>query len=293
MTTKLVRQLLFSAILMAIAAAGTLAVYQPANAAEESGSVGIEGKISAPPPTQAATITLPRTGTTTTTSPITVTGLCPNGVIVKVFKNNVFAGATPCVNGSYSIQIDLFGGRNEIISRVFDDLDQQGPDSEKVIVFYPISTSDAISRVSLTSTFAKKGANPGQTLTWPIILSGGTAPYAITVDWGDGKTPDVISQQFPGEFNISHVYDSPGVYTIIVRASDKNGGVAFLQLIGVANGDVTQSNAQGNNTGGSSGLSKTRILWQPALLTIPLLITSFYLGKKHQLQILRRRLERQ
>lgn len=280
----------YIAVLTAALAFFALVPSNYAKAAEESGSVGIEGKISAPPPTQAATITFPSNGSVINTGQVTVTGICPADVIVKVFKNNVFAGASPCVNGSYSVQIDLFGGTNELIARVFDDLDQQGPDSNKVTVTYPISQFEAGQRITLTSTFAKRGANPGSTLTWPIILSGGTGPYAITVDWGDGKTPDVLSQEFAGTFNIEHVYDSPGVYTIIVRAADKNGSVAFLQLIGIANGAVTQDNL---GTGGENGLIKTKtiILWQPVLATIPIIAAAFWLGRRHELQVLRKRLE--
>lgn len=279
----------FSSVIAVIGLLVILITPYYAQAAEESGSIGVEGKISAPPPSQAATIAFPRNGAVINEGNVTVTGLCIGDVIVKVFKNNVFAGASPCVNGSYSVKIDLFGGTNELVARVFDDLDQQGPDSNKVTVNYPISQFEAGQRVTLTSTFAKKGANPGATLTWPIILSGGTGPYGITVDWGDGKTPDVLSQEFAGTFNIEHIYDSPGVYTIIVRASDKNGSVAFLQLIGIANGQVAQDNQQGST---ELAKTKTKILWQPLLAIIPLMAVSFWLGRRHELQVLRKRLER-
>lgn len=259
-------------------------------AAEESGSIGIEGKISSPPPTQAATITLPRDGTTTTETPLTVTGLCSGDLLVKIFKNNVFAGSVQCKNGSYTIKIDLFGGRNELVARVFDDLNQKGPDSNKVIVNYPVSQSEAVSKVALSSSFAKRGADPGKTLTWPIILSGGFGPYAITVDWGDGKEADIISQQFAGTFNISHTYDSPGVYTVTVRATDKNKDIAFLQLVGVANGDASQQNEnEGDST--ASAAIKNKVLWQPTLIAIPLVASAFWLGRKHEIQVLRKKLQ--
>lgn len=260
-------------------------------AAEESGSVGIEGKISAPPPTQAATISFPKDGTTNTEGTITISGLCPNGLIVKIYKNNVFAGAVQCNNGSFTIQIDLFSGRNEIVARVFDDLDQQGPDSNIVVVNFPVNSETFANRISLSSTFAKKGANPGEQLIWPIILSGGTGPYAITVNWGDGKTPDVLSQEFPGTFNINHVYDSPGIYTIIIRAADKNGNIALLQLIGVGNGEVSPVGSAGENNG-AGGQMRTKILWQPAVVLIPLVGAAFWLGSKHQIYSLRKRLEK-
>src|SRR5262249_11547624 len=70
-----------------------------------SGSIGLQGEISTAPPTRGATITTPSNGATFTTIPITVAGLCPTGLLVKIFANNVFVGSTVCQNGSYSVQV--------------------------------------------------------------------------------------------------------------------------------------------------------------------------------------------
>lgn len=261
----------------------------PVSAAEESGSVGLEGRISSPPPTVGATISTPRDGQTFTDLPVTVAGLCPGDLLVKVFKNEVFAGAVQCNNGSFSIQIDLFTGLNELVARVYDELDQAGPDSNIVRVTFNDGRPGAGSRVGLTSNFAKRGANPGATLTWPIILSGGQGPYAISVDWGDGMLPDLSSRTLAGPFNIEHIYDSPGVYNIVVKAVDANGGVAYLQLVGVANGPLSQEvGATGADDGGRPQI---RILWQPAAILIPLIASTFWLGKKYELKMIRKRLE--
>lgn len=262
---------------------------------QESGSIGLEGRISSAPPAQGATIAIPRDGAVITQIPTTVSGLCTNGLLVKIFKNNVFAGSQQCNNGSYSIQIDLFSGRNELVARVYDDLDQAGPDSNTVIVTFPTGVNGSFpNRIFLTSPFAKRGSNPGQELTWPIILSGGTGPYAMSIDWGDGKTADIISQAFAGTFNIKHKYDSPGVYNLIIRATDKDGNIAFLQLVAVSNGTAGQNNAgnqQDNNGQSGNMIIQTKILWQPAAIAIPLMITSFWLGRKYELARLRKRLQ--
>ncbi len=258
----------------------------------QDGAIGVQGTLSSPPPTQAATIAVPTNGQGFNTLPVTISGLCPNDLLVKVFKNNVFAGSVVCKNGSYSLIIDLFNGQNELVARVYDALDQAGPDSNLVTVIYTDTRQGTTSRVSLTSNFAKRGANPGQTLAWPIIISGGEGPYAVSVDWGDGKTPDLISQPFPGTFDVKHVYDSPGVYNIIVKATDKNGGVAFLQLVGIANGALSQDDG-GEGDGGATGSTtpQVRILWQPAAILIPLLVSTFWLGRKYELKTLRRKIE--
>ncbi len=282
----------FSAVLVAL-----LSVYRPVLAVTnpQNGSVGLQGTISSPPPTQGATISLPRDGQAFGAIPIDVSGICPKGLLVKLFKNNVFAGSQQCENGSFSIKIDLFTGANELVARVYDSLDQNGPDSNKVNVTFNDARPGAASRPTLTSTYAKRGVNPGDTLTWPIVLAGGEGPYAISVDWGDGKSPDLKSQQFPGTFSIEHKYDNPGIYNIVVKATDKNGVSAFLQLVGIANGALSQDagNAQNKNGGGTGTTQvKSKIIWQPAAISIPFVISTFWLGKRHELRVLKKKIER-
>lgn len=257
----------------------------------QSGSVGVEGRIPSQPPKIAATITSPRTGQTFDRTPVTVTGLCTRGLLVKIFSNNVFIGSVACTNGSYSIQVDLFSGRNDLVARIFDQFDQPGPDSNIVTVtlndnqFNPIGGTP----LRLTSNFAQRGANPGQTLTWPIILSGGTGPFAISVDWGDGTSADLISSEFGGTIDLSHVYASAGLYTITVKATDKNGLSAFLQLVGVANGAIVTNADEKKEE--PEVISK--VLWIPAAVLLPMVAVSFWLGRRYELAVLRKHLERQ
>jgi hypothetical protein len=255
----------------------------------QNGAIGVQGRIPSAPPRTGATIVTPRDGQTFTSIPITVSGLCPAGLLVKIFSNNVFVGSTVCVGGSYSIQVDLFSGQNDLIARVFDNLDQPGPDSNKVTVNFDDRQFNPSGGqlLSLTSVYALRGADPREQLTWPVILSGGTGPYAISVDWGDNKPPDLISTEFTGTINLEHVYDSAGIYNITVKATDKNGLVAFLQLVAVANGAII------GGTEGGEGTTKviTSVLWVPVLLAIPLIISTFWLGRHYELSVLRKKLE--
>lgn len=258
----------------------------------QQGSIGLEGKVSTDPPRQGATITSPGNGATFGSVPITVTGLCPNGLLVKIFSNNVFVGAVQCEGGSYSVQVDLFTGQNQLVARVFDALDQPGPDSNVVTVtFNDPQFIQFGTRVSLSSIFAKRGANPGEVLVWPIILSGGTGPYAISIDWGDGTPPDLMSQPTAGNIDIRHTYKSAGVYKVLIKATDANGTTAYLQLVGVANGKVGQSAAAG--AGGNSQTVIKEIIWWPAAAMLPLIGATFWVGRRHELYTLRKQLEKQ
>lgn len=266
---------------------------------EQSGSVGLSGQISAPPPSTGATISFPRNGQdlTGTDLPIEVTGICPDGLLVKLFKNNVFAGSTVCEGGNFSIATDLFVGSNELIARVFDSLDQPGPDSNIVTVTYAQDSVGAPVRVTLTSNYAKRGADPGNKLVWPIILSGGSGPYAFSVDWGDGSDPDLFSQPFAGTLDIDHVYQEPGVFNVVIKVVDNNGSAAFLQVVAVANGPLSQTNSgtgqsgdEDSDGGGIGSSIRTRIIWWPAALLLPFVVSTFWLGKRHMLSVMKRRI---
>ncbi len=259
----------------------------------QDGAIGVEGKIPSNPPTTAATITTPRNGDNFSSIPVTVNGLCTAGLLVKIFANNVFVGSAQCQGGSYSIQVDLFSGRNDLVARIFDSLDQGGPDSNIATVNFNDTQFNPFggSLITLTSNYAARGANPGQKLSWPVILSGGTAPYAISVDWGDGKPADLISTQFTGTIDLSHVYDKAGIYKVIVKATDKNGLSAFLQLVATANGAVTSSSTSSGNNSNTQKTTINRVLWAPAAVSIPLIFVSFWLGQRYELATLRRHLE--
>lgn len=256
----------------------------------QSGAVGLEGTISTAAPTRGATITTPSNGATFSSTPITVAGLCPTDTLVKIFDNNVFVGSTLCINGSYSLQIDLFGGSNQLVARVYDALDQAGPDSNTVtVIFNDAQFAKFGSRVTLTSAFARRGAFPGTVLTWPLSLAGGTGPYAVSIDWGDGTAVQLLSLSGPGAFDIKHTYTNAGYYKVIVRATDKNGTTAYLQLIAVANGAAQAGNADGGAKGGIQ--TNTIIMWWPFVVLLPLIVVAFWLGRRHQMAALRKQLD--
>ena len=258
-------------------------LFAPTTLAISSGSaVGVQGTIPSPPPSTGATISTPTSGAVFTTTPITVSGLCPNGLLVKVFANNVFVGSTVCSNGSYVVQIGLFSGRNDIVVRVYDALDQAGPDSNTVsVTFNDSQLAQYGSHVSLSSAYAQRGAAPGTELVWPVILSGGTGPYAISTDWGDGSSTDLLSIANAQTVDLKHTYRVAGIYKIIVKATDKNGTVAYLQLVGQATGAIQTSS---NN---SQTVIVRQVIWWPSLLTLPLIFVAFWIGRKHKMAELR------
>jgi len=285
------------AALLLCAAVACFAFAVPASALgsqqnPQSSSVGLEGTVPGAAPTQAATIGVPTNGQVFTSSPITVSGLCKTGLLVKIFSNNIFVGSALCTNGSFSLKIDLFSGRNDLIARVYDNLDQQGPDSNTVsVTFNDAQFAQFGSHITISSTYARKGANPGDTLSWPFIISGGTGPYALSVDWGDGKPTDLKSVSFPGSVTMDHVYAQAGVYTVIVKGTDANNTSAYLQVVGVANGQVSGSVPSGSSATTTTPNGQTIVIWEPLLGAIPIILIAFWLGRRHELYTIRKSLE--
>ncbi len=254
----------------------------------QNGSVGLQGEIPSNPPTKGPVITIPGNGQNFSSTPIAVAGTCQSGLLVQIYKNNVFSGSVTCSGGSFSLQIDLFDGRNDLIARQYDTLNQASPDSNTVTVNFNALKPSPGPRISLTTEFAKRGALPGSTLSWPITLSGGAGPYAISVDWGDKSSPDLMSRTSPGDITLEHVYKLAGVYNVLIKATDANGETAFLQVVGIGNGPIQQTSANK----GSSGSTIVKVIWWPLLVCLVMIISTFWLGRRQQIAQIRTRLRK-
>ena len=255
-----------------------------------AGSIGLTGEMPGPAPTTAATITVPANGASFTTTPITVRGNCPKGTLVEIYKNDIFAGSTSCDStGNYSLSVDLLIGKNDLVARVYNDLNEQGPDSNIVTVYYnalpfqgsPIAALNlAGNQLVLVTDAVYRGTFPGQQMTMPITVLGGVPPYAVNIQWGDSKN-EVIPRNNNLQFYESHTYASAGTYQITLQGSDSQGRVAFLTVAAIINGSVVP--------GGSTSKGKTEnmllMLW-PLYATVLAAVISFWLGERREKHIL-------
>jgi PKD repeat protein len=280
--------------LMTVLVAGSVSALTPLpTPPPKPGSYGLEATKPKPPPTTGATITTPSSGASFSESPIRVTGICPDDLLVQLLNNGVLVGAVMCNNGSYSLEVSLFAGTNELVAMVYDDLDQPGPPSNTVTVTYTDTNFTAFGAIiTLTSSYGRRAAPAGTSLTWPLQLSGGTGPYAFSIDWGDGSKAELKSQALPGVVDIAHTYKSAGIYSVNIRVTDANGASAFLQLVAVASGKVDASTAAAGDKDKKEGQTavKPEILWIPTLVSLALLAPAFMLGRMSQVVSLRNKM---
>ena len=255
------------------------------------GGYGLEATKPQPPPKVGATITTPGSGASFANSPITIQGICPQGLLVQIYNNGVMVGAVSCDTGSFSIEVSLFAGANELKAIVYDDLEQAGPESNIVTVNYTDTSFSAFGElITLTSSYGRRSAPAGNQLTWPLQLSGGTGPYAFSLDWGDGSEAQLVSQSMAGVVSVAHAYKRAGIYQVNIRATDTNGVSAFLQVVAVSSGKVDPATEKESDDKTSA---RTVVLWIPAAITMALLFPAFWLGRRSQIVSLKRKMEKE
>ena len=216
-----------------------------------SGSVNVSGVVYGPPPSTPPTIDSPTSGSTVTGSnTYLVQGGCIAGLVVGVYRNNLFAGSGLCqANGTYSIEIELFVGENTIVVYQYNANGQPSPVSGTITITYsPSRPSGSSSSTSSSSTpptasnqltieysFSQQGVFVNQPFYIPINFVGGTPPYAISIDWNDGST-SVFSRKDTSQFTVEHTYTKAGYYTVVIQIADQAGHQAMMQFVLLVNG---------------------------------------------------------
>jgi glucodextranase-like protein len=244
-------------------------------------------------PGKPANITSPTNGQTFTTDPVTVSGTCPSGSLVKIFTNGILVGSVICsASGQFSVPVDLVIGSNALTALPFNALDQQGPTSPTVTVTLnqPAGGPGFSTQLLLQSVNYYRGVPPGQEVTWPITIVGGQAPYSVSIDWGDGTT-DLITRVAPGPFTVTHTYKEIGTgylgtFPLIIRGSDAAGHTAYLQLTTLVNSAMFGT----TNAAPKTKTNTLLIIW-PIWIVILLMILSFWLGERREKHIMEKRLE--
>jgi len=257
----------------------------------EAGSVGLTGIMPGKPPTVAAVIQSPVSQKHFSISPDTFSGTCPTNTLVELFKNNIFAGSTPCTDaGVYSLDVDLMIGKNVMVAKVYDALNQTGPDSNKITVYYdalPVQSGALTlldfggSQLLINTDAIFRGSFPKQTMNVPISILGGTPPYAVNVQWGDSNNK-VVSLNDNTTFNVGHAYLKPGTYQISIQVSDTKGRVAFLTVASIINGQPSPATIAAST---ADTTNKLLVLW-PLYASAVAVVISFFIGEKREKRVL-------
>ncbi|MDB5179632.1 MAG: hypothetical protein JWN12_264 [Candidatus Saccharibacteria bacterium] len=105
---------------------------------------------------------------------------------------------------------------------------------------FDTSKTDALNPANPTiiTNCIKRSIFSGDTITLPIRVTGGTAPYALWIDWGDGLT-ELKTVLDTGYHNYQHIYKTAGIISVSLKTTDAKGVTSFLQTVVQVNGSTT------------------------------------------------------
>ncbi|HEY8992501.1 MAG TPA: hypothetical protein VIM37_01480 [Candidatus Microsaccharimonas sp.] len=120
----------------------------------------------------------------------------------------------------------------------------------------------------------KRSIFSGDTVTMPIRLTGGIAPYALSIDWGDGLTDlkTVLNTEY---HNYQHTYKTAGIISVHLRITDAKGVTSFLQTVVQVNGSTTTG---APNSGFTSVISGLGSIWTEAPVPLYVAAVTLVLG---------------
>lgn len=256
-------------------------------------SVSLTGTMPGNPPKTAAVITSPSDQSHMPDSPITISGTCPASTLVEIYDNDIFAGSTPCNGGNFSLKVGLLFGQNQLVARVYNAVNEAGPDSSTVTAFYSVLPSQGAglapldlsgSQLILNTSAVFRGSFPGESMNVPVSIIGGTPPYALNIVWGDA-TNQVISRNNNLPFSEDHTYQKPGTFQISLEATDAKGRVAFLTVAAIINGQPAIA-AAGSSSGTGGGTSAKLIDLWPLWTASVAIVVSFWLGERREKRLI-------
>lgn len=202
------------------------------------------------PPTTAATIESPANNASLSTNSVVIVGTCEILIpasIISIWNGTTLLGSTTClVGGNYSLSVALYSGINVLIAKSSNINSLYGPDSTPTIVIYTPNTSispapdptpqptpltppvgpannpQSSGELLITSPSPFGVSDNNNFVTITLNVSGGSNPYILLINWGDGSTQ---SQQINngGEYIFSHSYEKPANYTVLATVTDSIG----------------------------------------------------------------------
>ncbi len=255
-----------------------------ADTASDTGGISIGGRVAGPPPALAPSITDPVSGHHFGQAHVEAKGSCVASMLVVIAGNGTDRGSAVCAeDGTYFLSFDLFAGPNDLVARQYDSLDQVSPSSSHVVTYFDspsavsspghsASTMPNASPVAapLISADIRYVIAAGAAFRLVAHLQSGLPPYAVSVDWGDGKQ-GLSSRKLAGEVLFEHTYAEPRMYIVKLGAADSAGNNSYFQTVVYVGGAVTHVANATPYIGG------TLVYW-PILGLASIMVFTFWIG---------------
>jgi hypothetical protein len=177
---------------------------------------------------------------------VLVAGNCPvmaPALTVVVLMDGKVAGSALCgANNDYALAVKLVAGSHKLVTQTYTVTGGQGPDSPAVTVAYQPKGGAATAKSALNTAGASSApalvpdepfylVGADNAAEWNGKISGGTAPYRVTLDWGDGKRATYTTAD--AQLRYTHQYSGGTSHSITVAVADASNQFAQLQYAAV------------------------------------------------------------
>jgi hypothetical protein len=236
----------YRALVLILLLTGLVLVY--ASRQTTADSLYVQAKVPAPIPSRPAVILKPAASVNVSSPNVTIDGSCPittPAVGVIIAENSNTLGSSACDStGSFSAEVALTTGKHVLLPRIITVTGDNGPDGTPIDITYDdaaVPTTPAATKrspatsnnsdlpdVSSSPPLSVAGERPfvlfgpNKTAELTASFTGGQAPYAATIDWGD-TTVDIRKNLSQGWHTFSHHYAIITPWTIHMDATDAAG----------------------------------------------------------------------
>src|ERR1035437_68533 len=170
----------------------------------------------------AASPTSPTVGQAVT-FPVTYTSDATSSPIQRVLVDFGDGTGSQVINGQPSSVTHTYFSSGTFAMRitVFDSLGSSGTGGVSVLIS---ARPQPTVSISATTTSPTAGVDVAFTATVTPAAATGTSIADVSVDYGDGTTPTDLGAT-SGTFSLHHTYAAGGTFTVVLTATDSNGGV--------------------------------------------------------------------
>jgi hypothetical protein len=272
----------YHALFLILGLAGVFMVFL--SSAAKAADYVVTATVPATIPSGNPVITAPSDGTQVSTPSITVSGTCPVAnppVIITIQDETGLLGSSQCSSGTFNVPVSLTVGTHHLTATVVTITNDTGGTSQTVAVTYllPIVPSQPVGgttpvvhvprssqptpvtpdplHIDSASSFIVYGYNDDA--VWRGSFSGGSLPYNVTIDWGDG-TREMFSKLGNEQQAFSHHYRQLRTYVVSLVVTDSAGQTTTLTLSAISPATFNHPPTSLGFTTGSP--SVTRLLYQ-------------------------------
>ncbi len=227
------------AVVLVLAGAVMLAATLVQRAAADQ-LLSVSGVVPVPVPTSGAIISTPASGTLLTSGDNLVAGNCPivsPQVAVVLTIDGTAAGSAICnANNNFALPVILTPGAHTLVAEAYTITGGKAPLSQSVAVIYQnpkTLTAVQTTQPAITAEAPYDVLSFDQTTAWNGTIAGGTAPYRVTIEWGDGKS-DSYSVTTADAQRFTHRYSTLQSYNARIAVADASGHFAQQQYAAVS-----------------------------------------------------------